>query len=251
MSEDLICVVALCAMGLSLGACDSPQQAVPPATQSQVSLEREPATEYRFADFEEGFVQTIAPNTPEAQVKNAKTRALATKQGARTDAGSYAEKSGDDLIDHNKSVVNQGIASVRGTLSKNNGSTYGGVLLITPSGKQEGVDLSAFTSLKLTLGSLGNHTTLQVRVTGMDDQAVFRGCYPVHNITVTSEPREYSITLTDENFPQLPWCKDMNLPIAQTLRAVRTVDVQDVNMPEKPSGVSNVEILVGTIRFTR
>jgi hypothetical protein len=243
---------ALIVTALLLGACDSPKKAaLVPATQSLPVAKNEAPQEYRFADFEEGFVQLIPPGSPEAKVRNAKTTALATKQGARTDAGSYAERSGDDYIDHSKSSVVQGIASIIGTLSKKNGSAYGGILLITPSGKPEGLDLSEFRTIRLTLGSLGHHTTLQVRITGMDDQAVFRGCYPVHTVTVTSDPREYAIPLTDENFPQLPWCKDLSLPIGQTLKAVRTVDVQDINMPEKPKGETRVEFLTGSIRFTQ
>lgn len=235
----------------SLSACDSTPKATK-AQQENPSVARlSVPPEYRFADFEDGLLQLIPADSPEAAARNAKTTAFLTKQGARTDAGSYAEKSGDDVVDHSKSTVIQGVASIKGTLSKQNGSSYGGVLLITPSGKLEGVHLADYSSLKLILGSRGTHTTLQVRITGTDDQAVFRGCYPVHTIAVTAEPREYSIPLTEENFPQLSWCKDLNLPIAQTLNAVRTVDVQDVNMPEKPTGTSHVEILVGSIRFTR
>lgn len=245
-------ILAFLASGL-LSACDnSPKTAPEAAAQSQVSAPAETKTaEYRFADFVDGVTQLIPPEAPEAQGRNVKTTTLKTKQGAQTDAGSYAEKSGDDFIDHNKSIVTNGIASITGTLIKKNGSNYGGLLLITPSGKTPGPDLSEYKFLKITLASGGDHKNLQVRVIGANDQGVFRGCYPVANLTVTSEPQEYTIALTDEQFPQLSWCKDLVLPIAETLKAVRTVDVQDTNMPEKTSGETRVEIKVGSIRFTK
>ena len=245
-------MLAFLATGL-LSACDNPAKTTPnTTTQSQASAATETkAAEYSFADFVDGVTRLIPADAPEANGRNVKTTTLKTKQGAQTDAGSYAEKSGDDLIDHNKSIVTNGIASISGTLIKKNGSNYGGILLITPSGKTPGPDLSDYKFLKITLASGGDHQNLQVRVTGASDQGIFRGCYPVANLTVTAEPQEYTIALTDEKFPQLSWCKDLVLPIAETLKAVRSVDVQDTNMPEKTKGETRVEIKVGSIRFTK
>lgn len=233
----------------TLGACQENRNsntATPIPAQSATTSQEE----YRLADFIDGVTTLIPPESPEAKVRNAKTTTLKTRQGANTDAGSYAEKSGDDFIDHSRSMVVNGIASIAGKLGKKNGSGYGGVLLITPSGSAEGVDLTAYRYLKITLAATGTYRNLQVRLTGADGQAVFRGCYPITNIKVEAEPKEYTIALNDENFPQLSWCKDLNLPVAQTLKSVRTVDAQDINMPEKARDETIVELHVGSIRFT-
>jgi len=234
-----------------LASCAPSEKAPAIQKASQSAAQHSIPEEYRFADFIDGATQLIPADSPEAKAPNAKTTTLKTKQGASTDAGSYAEKSGDDRINHGRSNVVNGIASVSGVLTKRNGSNYGGILLITPSGKAAGGELTTYTHLKITLASTGTHKNLQVRITGSDDQAVFRGCYPVANLSVTAEPQEYTIALNDENFPQLSWCKDLNLPIAQTLKSVRSIDVQDINMPQKAKEETIVEFHVGSMRFTQ
>jgi len=176
---------------------------------------------------------------------------LTTQQGTRAEAGAYSENKGDAEVDYTKTGARDGLATVTGWLSRNKGSGHGGIILTIPGADEKGKDLTAFKSIKLRLASQGSNQSLQVRLMGPNDIAKFRGCYPVATVAVTAEPTEYTIALDDTSFPQLTWCKDINLPMAETLPGVRAVEIIDNTLPPKAGTNADVVMQVGNIRFER
>lgn len=212
----------------ALAACQQADQAPPPqAEQSAVKPIEGPLV---FAEFIDGQVLT--------------------KQGTSAQVGSYSQHDRDKPVV--KAIGQDGNLIATGTLSNRAGSTYGGIVVTVPAaGEAQQQDLSAYSKIKLQLASSGSNKSLQVRLTGDNGVAVFRGCYPFALVEVTEQIAEYTIPLDDAHFPTPSWCKDLVVPVGTTLKGVRSVDIVDAVMPASPNSTSNVEIVLGNISFER
>jgi hypothetical protein len=167
-----------------------------------------------------------------------------TDQGAATDGFAYAEKAGDAAV--GKLAAANGVARVSGVIWPQKGSTWAGVGFTVGVGNGgKPMDVSAYTTLTLQLAA-STPGVLRIRVLGDEKSVRDAGCYPVVLQPVTSELREYSISLA--RFASESYCGANARTVAATQRALSAVEVAD---PKVGGSKRDVDFQVGRITLGR
>jgi hypothetical protein len=173
--------------------------------------------------------------------------AVLSLQGGAIHKTYYSERPGDAQV-QNVSTSN-GLVIADYTLSKQNGSTWGGAglsFLAAPGTKT--VNVQGFNALRLQIAS-SQSSQVFVRIAGNEESITNNGCYPILFVDVKPELKTYVLPL--KAFVPASYCSTNSLrTVAQTINAgVHYVEVTDGVMPT--SGVRRGQLKVGAIEFIR
>jgi hypothetical protein len=175
------------------------------------------------------------------------TNALLSLQGGAISKVQYSERPGDAQVQNVTS--NNGVVTADYSLSKQNGSTWGGAglsFLAAPGEKT--VNVQGFNALRLQIAS-SQAGQVFVRVAGNENSIINNGCYPILFVDVTPELKTYVLPLNA--FSSASYCTANTLrTMTQTINAgLRYIEVTDGVMPT--SGVRRGQLRVGAIEFIR
>lgn len=153
-----------------------------------------------------------------------------TVQGGAIEAFAYSEKPGDAIL--GSFATADGVARVSGTIGARNGSTWGGIALMSAGGADgKTIDLSKQRTLHIRLAS-ASATQLRVRVIGNDKATRENGCYPVVVQKVTPELKDYAIPMS--LFAPETYCAAQGRTIVDTAPAVAAIEVSDATLSAAP-----------------
>ena len=189
---------------------------------------------------------TPAPSsTPASDGAHALATPLAdgrTAEGGYIDGFAYAEKPGDVTL--GRIAVGSGVARATGEIDPRRGSTWGGIGLTTSVARgSRTVDVSASQSLVVALAANGTGT-LRVRLVGTNTATRDAGCYPVAQVRVTSELRDYALPVS--SFAPEAYCGANAPGGVAAAAALAAVEVADASVT--PGRKRQVDFTVGAIR---
>jgi hypothetical protein len=173
--------------------------------------------------------------------------AVLSLQGGSIHKTQYSERPGDAQVQN--VTTNNGLVVADYTLSKQNGSNWGGAglsFLAAPGTKT--VNVQGFNALRLQIAS-SQGSQVFVRIAGNEESIINNGCYPIVFVDVKPELKTYVLPL--KAFIPASYCNSNTLrTVTQTINAgVQYIEVTDGIMPD--SGVRRGQLKVGTIEFIR
>lgn len=208
-------VIAACALALT--ACSSVHPGSAPAGAEATSLQAS---------------QTLA--TPQANGR--------TAEGGFIDGFQFSEKPGD--VASSPVTFSAGTAHATGVIDPRHGSTWGGVALTASLARRgQALDVAAGHTLAVSLAS-SSSGTLRIRLIGANAALRDSGCYPVTQVRVTPELKEYALPIA--SFAPESFCganAPMGSAVVAALTAVEVADATVVAGRRRP-----VDFTVGTIR---
>lgn len=190
-----------------------------------------------------------ASSSPMAPVATDASHALATPladgrtaEGGFIDGFAYAEKPGDVTL--GRVAVGGGVARATGEIDPRRGSTWGGIGLTTSVAHgTHALDVSSAHALVVALAANGTGL-LRVRLVGSNAATRDAGCYPVAQVRVTSELRDY--TLPVASFAPEAYCGANSPGGVAAAAALAAVEVADASVT--PGRKRQVDFTVGAIR---
>jgi len=167
-----------------------------------------------------------------------------TAEGGFIDGFFFSERPGD--VTFNPVVLAGGTARVTGVIEPRHGSTWGGIAITTAFARNNRtIEVSTQRALLLTL-SAANPSVLRVRLVGPNAAVRDSGCYPVTNVRVTPEPREYALPIAA--FAPETYCPAGSPDGPAAAASLLAVEVADALV--QPGRRRAVDFSVGTIRVT-
>lgn len=185
-------------------------------------------------------------NLPSFEFARFGDSAVLSLQGGTITKNVYSQRPGDAQMQ--SITTSNGIATIEYTMSKQNGSAWGGAgLTFTASGGTRTVNVQGFTALRLQVASSPT-SFLVARIGGNDERLMNNGCYPITVFEVKPEMKTYTIPLS--LFAVADFCDSKSPTITQTINAgVHFIQIYDPSLPD--NGPRRGTIKVGTISFVR
>lgn len=167
-------------------------------------------------------------------------------QGGSISRTQYSERPGDAQV-QNVSADN-GFITADYTLSKQNGSTWGGAGLLFLIASDKTVNVQGFNALRIQIAA-SKTSQVFVRIAGNEESIINNGCYPIVFVDVKPELKTYVLPL--KAFNNASYCAaNSQRTMTQTINAgVRFIEVTDGLMPD--SGTRRGQLKIGTIEFIR
>jgi hypothetical protein len=167
-------------------------------------------------------------------------------QGGSIARTQYSERPGDAEVQNVS--TDSGFVTADYTLSRQNGSTWGGAGLLFLAGADKTANVQGFNAVRLQIAA-SKTSQVFVRIAGNEDSISNNGCYPILFVDVKPELKTYVLPL--KAFSNASYCAANSLrTMTQTINAgVRYVEVTDGLMPD--SGTRRGQLKVGAIEFIR
>ena len=165
-----------------------------------------------------------------------------TAEGGFIDGFQFAERPGDVSLD--PATFASGTAHASGVIDPRRGSSWGGVALtVSLARRGHAVDVGSGRMLSVSLAS-ATAATLRVRLVGTNIALRDNGCYPVAQVRVTPELKEYALPIA--SFAPESFC-GANAPSGSaTAAALTAVEVADATVVAGRRRA--VDFTVGVIR---
>jgi hypothetical protein len=165
-------------------------------------------------------------------------------QGGGINTYAYNEKNGDASVTNPERSNDQ--ASFEYSLSKANGSSYGGVGIGIGGPESKVHNLSDYRVLRIK-ALASSKTTLRIRIGGTDQNTLNSGCYPVQFIPA---PQKMDwLELFIPSFSAESYCGNNAKSIAQTLPAVSFIEIADAELPA--NGTKKAKISIEQIELSK
>ncbi len=173
--------------------------------------------------------------------------AVLSLQGGSINKVQYSERPGDSQVQN--VTTNNGLVVADYTLSKQNGSSWGGAgLSFLAAPDRRTVNVQGFSALRLQIAA-SQANQVFVRIAGNEESIINNGCYPILFVDVKPELKTYVLPL--KAFATASYCTANSLrTMTQTINAgVLYIEVTDGVMPA--SGTRRGQLKVGAIEFIR
>jgi len=154
----------------------------------------------------------------------------------------YSERPNDARI--TERTFDDGVLTYAGQVGLGEGSKYAGIGMnvnMFPGSPARAIDASRFKAMSIQLAARGTRS-LRVRIIGADDTTRNNGCYPVANLRVTPELREYVLRFS--SFDPESWCGSKGRSASKTLKELQGFEIADANLEREPVTFSTGTIVL-------